>query len=70
MRALFGLTAREARVFACVAAGLTVAETAQELGIGLATVKTHLLRIYQKTGVHRREELMQIAAALTLPLEP
>ncbi len=70
MRALFGLTAREARVFACVAAGLTVAEAAQELGIGLATVKTHLLRIYQKTGVHRREELMQMAAALTLPLEP
>ncbi|WP_404333675.1 LuxR C-terminal-related transcriptional regulator [Sphingomonas sp. MMS12-HWE2-04] len=66
--ALFELTPAEARVFGPIAEGLTVAETAAELGVEQSTVKTHMLRIYEKTGVRRRSELQRMASSLVLPV--
>ena len=47
-------TARELEVLAGVARGLTNAEIGRELYIGEATVKTHLLRAFDKLGVTDR----------------
>jgi DNA-binding NarL/FixJ family response regulator len=48
------LTAREIDVLRCVARGLTNAETGRELFISEATVKTHLLHVFDKLGVDDR----------------
>ena len=64
---LFGLSASEARVFDLIAQGLTPAEVASRLGIGVSTVRTHLLRIFDKTGVRRQADLVRMAAGLARP---
>ena len=64
---LFGLSASEARVFDLIAQGLTPAEAAERLGIGVSTVRTHLLHIFDKTGVRRQADLVRMAAGLALP---
>ena len=48
------LTDRETEVVRCVAKGLSNAEVGRELHIGEATVKTHLLRAFEKLGVTDR----------------
>lgn len=67
LAALFDLTAAEARVFAQIADGSTLAEVASRLGIGPGTVKTHLVRIYAKTGARRQADLVRLAASLARP---
>ncbi len=47
-------TTRELEVLALVARGLSNAEIAAELFIGEATVKTHLLHVFDKLGVSDR----------------
>ncbi len=64
---LFGLSASESGVFDLIAQGLTPAETAKRLGVGVSTVRTHLLRIYAKTGTRRQADLVRMAAGLALP---
>lgn len=66
--ALFGLTPAESRVFDRIVGGQTVTETAAALGVEASTIKTHMLRVYEKTGVRRRSELQQIASSLILPI--
>jgi DNA-binding CsgD family transcriptional regulator len=66
--ALFELTPSEARVFSYIAAGRMVAEVAATLNIGESTVRTHLLRLYDKTGVRRQAELVRMAASLAVPV--
>jgi DNA-binding CsgD family transcriptional regulator len=66
--ALFDLTPAESRVFDRIVSGHTVAETAASLGVESSTVKTHMLHVYEKTGVRRRSELQQMASALILPI--
>ena len=48
------LTDREAQVLQCVAKGMSNAQVGRELHIGEATVKTHLLRAFEKLGVTDR----------------
>ena len=48
------LTERERQVLECVARGMTNNEAADELGLGAATVKSHLDRIFLKTGTTQR----------------
>jgi DNA-binding CsgD family transcriptional regulator/PAS domain-containing protein len=66
---LFGLTPAEARVFHHVAAGHTTLATASLLSIEHSTVRTHLLRVFNKTGVRRQAELVKLAASLTVPVQ-
>jgi DNA-binding CsgD family transcriptional regulator len=66
--ALFDLTPAESRVFGRIVGGQTVAETAVALGVEASTIKTHMLRLYEKTGVRRRSELQQMASSLTVPI--
>ena len=66
--ALYGLTPAEARVFALVADGRAPAEAAAVLGIAPSTLRTHLLRVFDKLGVHRQGDLVRLAAALDVPV--
>jgi DNA-binding CsgD family transcriptional regulator/PAS domain-containing protein len=66
LAALYGLTPAETRVLAAIATGATPAEAARQLGVGLGTTRTHLLRLFAKTSTHRQAELMRLAASLSL----
>jgi DNA-binding NarL/FixJ family response regulator len=56
-----GLTAREAEVLTLLASGLSNAEIAQRLYLGNATVKTHINRIFAKTGARDRAQAVRYA---------
>jgi DNA-binding CsgD family transcriptional regulator len=68
--AAFGLTPAETRVLASLVVGRTLAETATTLGVAVATAKTHLERIFSKTGVTRQADLMRLATGLISPTRP
>jgi DNA-binding CsgD family transcriptional regulator len=55
------LTPRERQVLAALAAGGTDVVIAADLGIAVSTVRSHLERIREKTGRHRRAELTRLA---------
>jgi DNA-binding NarL/FixJ family response regulator len=57
------LSGRERQVLALLAAGRTNREMAAELSVSLATVKTHLVRLYSKLGVSNRNEALGRAVA-------
>jgi len=56
-----GLTAREAEVLALLAAGLSNTEIAHRLFGSNATVKTHINRIFAKTGARDRAQAVRYA---------
>lgn len=64
----FGLTLSELRVLVAIVQAGGVAETAEVLGIGEATVKTHLHRVFAKTGAARQADLVRLVAGFTSPL--
>jgi DNA-binding NarL/FixJ family response regulator len=55
------LTPREVEVLAAVGRGLSNGDIGRELFIGEATVKTHLLRVFQKLGVDDRTRAVTVA---------
>jgi DNA-binding CsgD family transcriptional regulator len=62
-----GLTNRELEIVQLVCAGCTNAQIAHRLGIGLATVKTHLLHVFEKVGVATRAALVSCFLASAGP---
>jgi LuxR family maltose regulon positive regulatory protein len=60
------LSARELEVLRLLAAGRSNAELARELVVVEGTVKTHLIHIYGKLGVHSRTQAVARARALGL----
>jgi DNA-binding NarL/FixJ family response regulator len=56
-----GLTRREAEVLALIGAGLANAEIAERMHLSTATVKTHINRIFAKTGVTDRAAAIDYA---------
>lgn len=68
LAALYGLTPMEARVTELLAAGRSVGKTAEELGNAEATVRTHLARIFSKTGTTRQGELVALVVRLLPPV--
>jgi DNA-binding NarL/FixJ family response regulator len=45
---------RQAEIVSLVAGGLGDKEIAQQLGVSVSTVRTHLQRLYRDMGVHSR----------------
>jgi DNA-binding CsgD family transcriptional regulator len=64
----FRLTPTELRVFLAVVEVGGVPEVAESLGIAETTVKTHLGRVFEKTGVRRQAELVKLLAGFSTPL--
>jgi len=62
---LFALTPAEARVFELAVGGLENEAVAQALGVAASTVKTHMLRVFHKTGAHSRADLARLARQIT-----
>lgn len=65
LRALYGLTAMQARVAERIAAGDRLVAAAGKLGIKVVTARTHLGVVYRKTGTRSAADLVR---ALTLAL--
>ncbi len=63
----YGLTPSEIRVLLGVVEHAGVSHVAAALGISVETVKTHLKRIFQKTGTQRQADLVKLLAAFALP---
>ena len=62
----FGLTLAEVRVALSVASGDTIPDAARRLNISPNTVKTHLRRIYEKTGTKRQAELTRFTGMMSI----
>ena len=60
------LSSREREVLACLAQGLSNREIAATLSVTLATVKSHLVRVYAKLEAGNRNEALGRAVALGL----
>jgi DNA-binding NarL/FixJ family response regulator len=52
------LTTREEEILACLFEAMPDKEIAAALGIGTATVHTHMHRLFEKLGVHSRTEIV------------
>jgi DNA-binding CsgD family transcriptional regulator len=55
---LYGLTEREAEIAKQICQGKDIKEIAQQMDISYETARTHLRRIFLKTGVSRQAELI------------
>ena len=56
----FGLTQREQEVFVLLAKGRNAAYIEKTLVISNHTVKSHMLNIYKKLGIHSLQELIDL----------
>jgi DNA-binding CsgD family transcriptional regulator/PAS domain-containing protein len=68
MSKLYGLTPGELRVLAAVSVVGGVAAVAEVVGIAESTVRTHLLRLFAKTGTNRQSDLVKLVATHASPL--
>jgi DNA-binding CsgD family transcriptional regulator len=57
---LYGLTSAEARLAAVLLEANGIAAAAGELGISVNTARTHLKRVFCKTGTRRQAELVRL----------
>jgi DNA-binding CsgD family transcriptional regulator len=64
----FQLTPTELRVLLSIVDIGGVRETSEALGIGESTVKTHLHRVFGKTGASRQADLVKLVASFSSPL--
>jgi len=65
---LYDLTPAEVRIFELICDGYTRDAIASQLGVSVATVKTHLLHVFEKTGCRRQVDLVRLSKSLTFPV--
>jgi DNA-binding CsgD family transcriptional regulator len=58
---LYGFTRAEARLVALLAQNLSLEDAAAALGIARTTAKTHLQRVFEKTGTNRQPQVIRLA---------
>lgn len=56
----FLLTQREAEIMTLYAKGRSAARIQEELFLSRGTVNTHLRHIYQKMGIHSKQDLLDV----------
>lgn len=59
----YGLTPREEEVLVFLARGRTLTIVARDLHIAKNTARTHIEKIYQKTDIHKQQELIDFVEA-------
>lgn len=64
LSAMYELTPAETRVYELMIDGLSTDQMARELLIAPSTLKTHTLRLFEKTGRHRRADLIRLASEI------
>jgi DNA-binding CsgD family transcriptional regulator len=69
LAALFDLTSAEMRTLERIIAGDTLAEAAEALEVAITTVRTHLARIFDKTGTSRQADLIRLVARFSPPID-
>lgn len=62
----YGLTRAEANVALVATSGASIPEIAHKLSVSPNTVKTHLRRVFAKTGVSRQAELARLLSSIDL----
>jgi DNA-binding CsgD family transcriptional regulator len=67
---LYGLTAAEARVASEIGRGGILRDIGKRLHVSENTLKTHLKRVFDKTGVRRQSDLVGLVASLVPPVLP
>ena len=65
LRRVYGLTRAEAEIALRVSRGQGLKPISDEMSLSMATVKTHLQRVFAKTGSHRQAELVRLLMAIT-----
>ena len=68
LSALSGLTSSESRIALMIADGSTPADAAGKLGVTMNTMRTHLSRIFDKTGANSQPALVRFVANLSMPV--
>ena len=63
----YGVTPDECRLLMALVQGMTLKDAADTLGIAHATAKSHLARLFQKTGSERQADLVQLAMTALAP---
>ena len=63
---IYSLTPTEARTFELIVAGHSSAEIARAMAISASTLKWHTRQLFEKTGQHRRTDLVRLAGKLRL----
>jgi DNA-binding CsgD family transcriptional regulator len=66
-RSMFGLTRAESQLVRCLAAGLSLENSAAELGLRLDTVRSRLKVVFQKTNTHRQADLVRLVLTAATP---
>lgn len=64
----FGLTPTELRVLLAIVEVGGVPQVAAALGVAETTIKTHLGRLFEKTGASRQADLVKLVAGFSTPL--
>jgi DNA-binding CsgD family transcriptional regulator len=70
LQELFGLTAAEAGFAVEIARGDGIQAAARRRSISDTTARTHLARIFEKTGTRRQAELARLLVQCSLPALP
>lgn len=68
IQALFDLTPSEARVARRIAEGHTPQAIAYSSGVGVATIRSQLKSVFQKTGAARQADLVRLLMGVSAPI--
>jgi DNA-binding CsgD family transcriptional regulator len=64
---MYKLTPSELRVLLAIVDIGGVPEVAAALGVAATTIRTHLSRLFEKTGVGRQADLVKLVAGFSMP---
>lgn len=67
-RQMFDLTEAEAKLALGLASGLSLAELARQQGIRMTTARTHLARVFWKTGTRQQSQVAALLRGAELPV--
>jgi DNA-binding CsgD family transcriptional regulator len=65
---VYGISPTQLRLVHAILNGQPIVEAAARLKISVATARTHLQRMYDKTGVHTQPALVRVLMSLAAPL--